>query len=222
MDPTIITKPIAVFYHVYMSGGDPPANFDNAIRIVSTQLDSLNASGMVEEAAHICIGVNGTPEDYLAVSSLAYEGVEIYHNLNGTAELPTMKRMQDFCKTHPGWHVLYLHTKGVIHNGNPVFENWRLCMEKTVIWNWRRCITDLNRGFDTVGAHWLTPAKYSFIGKVPYWGGNFFWATSDYLNTLPIIDIMADRYEAEVWIGKTSKKKINASDLSPHFPMSGC
>jgi hypothetical protein len=216
-----VTRPIAIFYHTYLSGGDPPANFDNAIRIIATQLDSMNQVGLIDLASHIQIGVNGSEADYAAVCGIAYPKCKVTHNLVGTAELPTMKLMQDFCRDHPGWSVLYLHTKGVIHNGSPTFEAWRLCMEKTVIWNWNHCVHEIQRGFDTAGAHWLTPSKYPFIGPVPYWGGNFFWATSDYLNLLPNIEVVADRYQAEVWIGK-SPRKIAARDYAFHFPMSGC
>jgi hypothetical protein len=217
----IRTKPIAVFYHCYLSGGTQPAQFDNAIRIIATQLDAMLVAGIVDVAQHFQIGVNGTVAEYAAVAGIAYPKCSVAHNLVGTAELPTMKLMQDFCKEHPGWTVLYLHTKGVIHNGAPVMELWRQCMEKTVIWNWQHCVHEIERGFDTAGAHWLTPSKYPFIGAVPYWGGNFFWASSDFLNTLPKIEVVADRYQAEVWIGK-SPRRIKARDYAIHFPMSGC
>lgn len=214
------TKPIAIFYHVYMSGGQIPCCVDNVTRIVTDQLASLNASHLVQSSEHFEIGVNGTELEWFIVKSMA--GTQNTHrNTSGVGELPTMRRMQLFCKSHPGWAVCYFHTKGAIHNGNPIYESWRKCMESVVIWGWQKCVNDINRGYDTVGAHWLTPARFSFIGPVPYWGGNFFWASSDYLNTLPEIDINADRYQAEVWIGKF-KRKPNVLDYKRHFPMTGC
>lgn len=94
-------------------------------------------------------------------------------------------------------------------------------MQSVVVDGWMGCTYALSQGFDTAGAHWLTPQKYPFIGKVPYWGGNFFWATSDYLAALPEVDIHADRFQAEVWIGR-SPRRPRARDFKPHFPMSKC
>ncbi len=216
-------KPIALFYHTYLGGGTIPVNTDNVIRIISEQLGALKVSGLSDAASRFVIGVNGSPEDYMAVASIVPPNSEVVHNLLGVAELPTMKIMQDHARANPDHLCCYLHTKGAIHNGDPVFETWRKCMERVVIGMWKECARMVDLGADTSGAHWLTPQNYPIIGNVPYWGGNFFWASAAYLNTLPNIDINADRYEAEVWIGKTSKKKkIIVRDFAPHFPMQGC
>jgi hypothetical protein len=136
-----------------------------------------------------------------------------------------MRQMQVWCASNPGYHVLYFHTKGAIHNGNPVFEKWRQCMENVCVWRWRECLHKLDKGRDSAGSHWLAPEKYPVLrsasGNVSYWGGNFWWATSDFLNTLPQIDIMANRYEAEAWIGR-GPKRPSVHDFQPHFPMQGC
>jgi hypothetical protein len=142
-------------------------------------------------------------------------------NLPGVGELPTQKVMQDWCKVNPGWNVLYFHTKGAIHNGNPVMEAWRHCMERACIWGWRDCVHNLENGIESCGAHWLTPEQYPIIGLTPYWAGNFWWATSDFVNTLPTIDVSLSRYEAEVWIGR-GPKRPRVRDYAPHFPMQGC
>lgn len=212
---------IAIFYHVYMHGGEIPVNFDNALRIAAHQIDNMNCAGLLKEAGHLTCGVNGRPEDVVAVAAMWEPEVEIVHNLVGVAELPTMKLMQDWCKTHPDALVLYLHTKGAIHNSNPVYERWRHCMERVVIGRWRECVADLRKGFDSAGAHWLTPEAMPFIGKTAYWGGNFWWATAKFINTLPRINVSANRYEAEVWIGR-GPRRPKVHDYAPHFPMSGC
>lgn len=216
-------KPIAIFYHAYFSGGEITTSLDTALRLCCEQLDTLNMVGLVDKAEFITIGVNGSEADVGALQSIIpWPKVQVVHNLTGTAELPTMKLMQDWCKTHPGYAVLYFHTKGAIHNGNPTVELWRRCMESAVLWGWRECVADLSdRGKDSAGAHWLTPARYPIIGKTPYWAGNFWWATSDFMNTLPTIDVSLSRYEAEVWIGR-GPRPPRIRDYKPHFPMQGC
>lgn len=208
---------VALFYHVYMGGGSIPANGENSFRIVTEQMSAMYASALMLRADKVVVGVAGSEADFMAMSMMFTGHAEVVH-VHGVGELPTMKLMQDFCKDNPDWLICYLHTKGAIHNGSEVFENWRKCMERVVIWGWANCLAALQQGFDTAGAHWLTPSMYSFIGPVPYWGGNFFWATAKHLNTLPPIDVNADRYQAEVWIGK-SPYKPKARDYARHFPM---
>lgn len=216
-------KPIAIFYHVYMSGGVIPANPQNCLRICMEQLDTLNCCGLRDQAQEIHVGISGTEEESNMVRSIIpWPHFDVWRNNEGVGELPTMAIMQNWCRTHSGWAVLYFHTKGAIHNGSPIYEAWRRCMEQVVLWRWRDCVTDLSdKRKETVGAHWLHPRKYGFIGPVPYWAGNFWWATSDFINTLPPIDINADRYQAEVWIGKSTMPP-RVRDYAPHFPMRGC
>ena len=214
-------RPIAIFYHTYFGGGSFPVTFDNSIRIVSEQLGAMQVYGLLAAAAKVVVGVSGSVQDFMIMQSAVPERCEVVHHTQGVGELPTMKLMQDFCKCNPEYYICYLHTKGVIHNGSPVFEAWRKCMERVVIANWKDCAKSLELGYDSAGAHWLTPGMYPIIGEVPYWGGNFFWATANHLNKLPPIDIHADRYQAEVWIGK-SKKWPKVRDYAKHFPMGGC
>lgn len=214
-------RKIAVFYHCYLSGGEVAVSVDNVIRIASAQFSALDKSGLSDSAQHISIGVSGSPADYMAIASMSPKSSEVSHNLAGVGELPTMKRMQDWCKNNPGWLVLYIHTKGAIHHGNPPYEAWRSCMERAVVWGWKKCVNDLLGRYESCGAHWLTPQRFPFIGETAYWGGNFWWARSDFLNTLPPIDVNLSRYEAEVWIGRGPRRPV-VMDYAPHFPMSGC
>ena len=174
----------------------------------------------MDAASVFVIGVSGSKFDAFMMASLAPEAV-VTHNDVGVGELPTMKLMHMFCQKSPNWNVLYLHTKGAIYNGDPTVTAWRKCMENAVIWQWQRCVNDLSFSIESVGAHWLTPAKYPIIGDVPYWGGNFFWAKSEFLAGLPEIDINADRYQAEVWIGK-GRRPPRIRDYAMHWPGAAC
>ncbi len=184
------------------------------------QLEAMTAYGLLSSAHKAVVGVAGSDADHMAIDALFGKSAEVV-KVTGVGELPTMKLMQDYCKCNPDHYICYLHTKGAIHNGAPVYEAWRKCMERVVIGQWKDCVRALECGYDGAGAHWLTPGMYPFIGDVPYFGGNFFWANATHLNKLPEIDIHADRYQAEVWFGKT-KKWPKVRDFARHFPMQGC
>lgn len=214
-------RPIAIFYHVYLGGGEIPVDSDNVIGIVTDQLSALQVSGLTVRARHFEIGVTGPDLEAFMVMGMAPPNSKVTHHHGGVGELPTMKLMQDFCATHPGWSVLYLHTKGAIYKGFDHVVRWRHCMERVVIWQWEACYKDLEFNFESCGAHWLTPGRYPIIGEWSYWGGNFFWAKSEFLNTLPAIDVNADRYQAEVWIGR-GKKPPKVRDYAIHWPGYQC
>ncbi len=101
--------------------------------------------------------------------------------------------------------------KGLSHfPGSPTHEynaRWRYDMELVVLRRWRECVGFLESGYQTAGHRWYE----SFTGN--YYAGNFWWATSNYLATLPVIQpaghLCGGRYEAETWIGKGNPRHIN-------------
>lgn len=205
-----------------MGGGENQVNRDRVIEIACEQLHDLDASELWDNAASKFICVSGSTYDLLTIGQLISKpDFELIRNADGVGELPTMKRMQDWCKDNPGHNVLYFHAKGSIHASGSAYDSWRHCMQRACVWNWKQCVHDLEHGCESVGAHWLTPELMPFIGRTAYWGGNFWWATSDFLNTLPPIDINANRYEAEVWIGR-GPRRPRVRDYAPHFPTNGC
>lgn len=221
-------KPIAIFFHCRLGGGEPPINADHAIGIMQSQMGALRLSGLSESAMYFLIGSNGNTENYLAAKSLAPESaIVVNHGNDARSELPTLAMLRKWIVSHPNWYVLYHHTKGAGHWNHGVFfgHQWRQCMERCVIWNWRACINDLDSGYDAVGAHWLTRKKYgTTMGPTltPYFGGTFWWATSNFLRTLPPIPdnaragINDDRFMAEKWIGLGPEPKVR--DYAPHWP----
>lgn len=194
---------IAVWYHCVVSGPRIPSE-DNAIGIVAEQMFSLKESGLASAASEIHIGVNGSQSDALLVSCFIPDKSAVHPDPNGQTELSTMSQMQRWLK--PGWMVLYHHTKGIQHALNAPFHAWRRKMEQVCVWAWKDCVLSLERGFDTCGAHWFTPDRGALPGQ-RYWPGNFWWARSDYLLTLPTLppDRYERRYDAEDWIGKSGR-----------------
>jgi hypothetical protein len=209
-------KPIAIFYHCLFcnQAGQPVPG----VGIIKEQLDLLESSGLMEAASKIYIGINGGfAGDFgrkMPLSTL----IEL-HSSDNISETPTMVKMWEFSKVDPGWNVLYFHAKGATHTDPEYLKfvgRWRNCMMRHLVQNWRTCIEDLDSGFESVGCHWMTNMSPP-SDKDAIWGGNFFWATSDFIATLPDLldrDLIKQhgraapiaRYEGERWIGSGPRR----------------
>lgn len=214
-------KPIAIFYHTYISG--PGVPIDHGISIFQEQMLDMASSGLLSAASEFYIGVSGGEANASAVAMMAPEKAKIIeHGPETCAELPTLCAMQNWLPGHDDWACLYLHTKGALYKGHPTWAAWRRCMMGVVVHSWKSCIRDLEQGFDAAGPHFLTPQAYPIIGNISYFGGNFYWATARYLATLPKLDPNGpSRWHAEIWIG-SGKRKIRARPYQSHWPMAGC
>lgn len=216
-------KPTAVFYHCRLSGGrnvdtnaSVPAEF--ARQLFKEQMDLVVSSGLYDNANEIYICLNGSSDDMVFASQNRIPGSNIlWHGENAESLLPTFLFMENWVKTHPDWNVCFFHTKGVTHPGDGFIQNWRKRLENHVILNWKRCVSDLNSGYDTVGSDWKSPEKDPIMfyphheTNSPYWAGVFWWANSDFMATLPPlikkISRRHDWYAPELWIGSGIKPR---------------
>jgi hypothetical protein len=218
------SMPIAIFHHCVLRGPRIPSE-DHAIAILNEQMVALRNSGLSDEADEIYIGVNGTDSDSLTVMSLSPDlSMVVTNGSHAMTEIPTLKMLRGWLPYHLGWRVLYTHSKGASYPPDNTFpDRWRRCMEKGVVWNWRGCMEQMDRGIESCGCHWLTPERWGSMVKTPFWGGTFWWATSDYLATLPPLpeDTFENRYEAESWIGR-GPRRPTVADFHPEWPGGGC
>lgn len=210
-----MTLPIAIFYHTCFFKG--PGELFPGVSIIYEQMSAIEKSGLLDAAEHFCIGVNGGDESQQLVERLLpKKAVKVMHGLGSKNENLTIVEMEKWLPGHECWNVLYLHCKGVSYD--PQSEHgkfdgrWRSCMMHHLVNNWQTCVKDLD-DYDSVGCHWMTWTKDE---NMPHgqsiWAGNFWWARSEFLMTLPSI-LLRDRikmsgigdresrYEAEVWIG---------------------
>lgn len=214
---------LAVFYHCRVGGGqNPPLNEDYACSVMGEQMRTFEESGLANAAEHIGIYSNGGLGCSLVAAQLAPpKALVIDNGAKAESILPTVCRLRDWLPDHRDWLVCFWHTKGVTHANDALNQTWRRCMERHVISNWDRCVKDLERGFDSVGAHWLTRERFGPQVVTPFWGGMFFWATARFLLTLPGIpekpSCRDDWFKAEGWIGM-GQQRPKVIDYAPHWP----
>ena len=206
-------RPIAIFYHCLFFRPNNGEMLEHAIAIISEQMALMKLSGLEDAASEIYCGINGgTESDSMARAILPDKAVLSFNGLQCCNENRTIQLIEDWLPGHPGYDVLYFHSKGATRGaGDVVGGKWRQCMMSNLVWNWERCVKDLARGFDSVGCHWLSGHNNPVGNSI--WAGNFWWAKSEFLATLPRIetrdriarisgiDSIDSRFEAEVWIG---------------------
>lgn len=187
------------FYHIYANG--------QWRQPLEEHILALNYSGLLPHIENMYVGYVGSIDNIVAAEA------EVTANLSTTTvarspvgwEQETMSHIPRLVNKNP---VLYAHTKGSSHV-NPFTAAWRRSMTKECIINWQRALDALN-GYDTAGCHWLRAED----GKW-FFGGTFWWATADYLRTLPPIGY-DNRFQAEHWIGLNPN--VKAFDLKPGHP----
>lgn len=221
MNDLILKRPIAVFYHCRMSGGPRPIDPGWSLKILCSQMEFLDDSGLLKEANEFHVGINGGPMDVDLAKPLLPERAKIIeHPQHYMGEVSTLHVLQKWSKTHNGWNVLYYHIKGATKANDKFWQSWRRCMENVVVGHWRTCVEELNNGMDTVGAHWIKKTD-----RIRYWGGNFWWATSEHLNELsPLPETATSRdnfCDGERWIG-TCSYAPRYMDHAPHWPGPDC
>lgn len=204
-------KPIAIFFHSVFVLGQPPKMLPAALGIISRQVIDLQSSELLNSATEVHVGVNGGEESELFARALFPEPSKlVYHGLESRNENLTLVMLEKWLSDHPDWNVLYLHSKGASRPpGDSMGDLWRGCMMRHLVMNWRQCVVDLET-HDAVGCHFMEPPATPTRQFI--FAGNFFWATSNFLRTLPSIyerdrikvsgiGSLESRYESEVWIG---------------------
>ncbi len=206
---------ICVVYHCIFQRGDE--FLSNAVDIVFDQMTTLNNSGLEDAATEIHCGVNGGDESRVFCVSLLPEKAKVtLHGLQCRNENRTLLMLEKWLPGHKDWYVLYFGSKGVSHPPNdPLRTAWRQCGMKHLVTDWRKCVADLDSGYESVGCHWMTPPKTPPTQYI--WAGTFWWAKASYLLTLPSImerarikesgiDAFESRYEAEVFLGNGPRR----------------
>lgn len=213
--------PIAIFFHcVWVIDGSPLLG---AVNIIHQQMGLLKASGLLDACTEFHVGVNGGEESRKFVEAYIPEKAKVtYHGTSSRAENPTIVMVEEWVKTHPGWNVLYFHSKGATHqigsSGELRSSKWRVGMMNDLVSNWRMCVSELDRGNDIVAALWMWN-QCDGSQHIP--AGNFLWIRSDFAAKLPSIfsrvriqqdgiGAVTSRFEAEVFWGNGARPKVKS------------
>ena len=164
-----------------------------------TLLDSLKSSGLLQQLSHLCIVNTGLAIDHDKIEQ-KYKPAKVIHYSKFTNEYEniTIKMLYAFCRYHPDYKVLYMHTKGVSYTRDHVFlpgiHSWNDFMMYSLVEKYESCIS-LLRMYDTVGCNYRPFED----GNGQHYSGNFWWATAKYISTLPI-SYMKNKYDPEFWL----------------------
>jgi len=177
-------------------------------------IDKINKSGLINNLDKIFINNIGIP-----IENVYGDKFEInnYSSDNNLFELPTINIIQDFSEKNSDCNILYLHTKGISHVNNSLFQqnnikNWIDMMLYFLVENFELCIDKLNNN-DAVGCNYYTTPReaYHLACKdhvTLNFSGNFWWSKSNFIKTLPKLDITENinKYDAELWLCKNNPK----------------
>ena len=107
----------------------------------------------------------------------------------------TLMDVWEFAKNRPGQVVIYYHSKGVL-SASPHSKQWRDFLTQTLVTDWR--IRQKEFEYFQPDVMGCTDQAAMNDGK-NIMSGNFWWATTDYIATLPEPNY-TDRYAYEDWI----------------------
>jgi len=225
-DPASGKKEICVFIHVCC--------VNNYREITKEIFEEIISSGLYEKSKNIFISLLGSPDKIFMKWLQSFSKcIFIYENSNiDEVEYPTLGFLQEFCRKNDTY-VAYFHTKGVLSSDPVVASIWRKRMIEKTITEYESCLAFLQKGFDVSGCGWKefphhgVELKYD-IWSHPHFSGNYWWATSDYIKSLPDIrreglqfkkrnDIQTERgffdYRilCEMWIGMNPIAKVGVN-----------
>jgi hypothetical protein len=191
-------EPLHIFFHV--------ATLGRWSDVYDEIITSLESSGILNNATlHISVVGEHFNKD---VSKYQY-----IHQTNDikTFEYPTLHSVWQHAHRHTG-AVLYLHTKGATRPGVAV-DCWRQMMLHFNVKKWQHALHHLYN-------HHATGCNIQTMQNKTFFSGNFWWATCDYIKTLPDPNIYkVSRLQAELWIGMNPNSKFHNlhSSLINHY-----
>jgi hypothetical protein len=141
-------------------------------------IEAIHNSGLIKEVNHIFICFVGEKMPNLKsvyIDSDKVKFIKVSNNLLDY-ELPTLQFMYDFCQKNKG-PVLYVHTKNVGKDINLCIEDQIEYMIHFNITKYKDCLIKL-MVHDTCGVDLR-------MEPTLHYSGNFWWANSDYILSLP-------------------------------------
>ena len=115
-------------------------------------------------------------------------------------EIPTINKVREFSIENPNCKILYLHTKGISHKNNQSVLDW---IEMMLYFLLDKEITTKINVYDVLGCNYHDGTS----GVPKHYSGNFWWATTNYLSTLPVCN--HNKWDAEFWLHKNNPNYLS-------------
>jgi len=200
-----------IFFHVYLKSG--------YTHILLNKFKKFKASGLYEKTNKIYLPLFG--DDFDSHSEFLNELKDVYpkieYSLITNQEFKNepdtlnfmLKKANEYSSNTP---MLYLHTKGLSYT-HPIMkrnvEAWVRYLDLFVINKWEECVKALEENDAAGGLYVYQDPKH--------FSGNFWWANSDYLKTLPRLNSHnINQYNrGEFWILSNTVKVYSVQDNTP-------
>lgn len=209
-----MTKTV-VFMHV--------ATVNQYQKVFEEVFESMIDSGLVDEAdkINVCAVGNG---DLMIPGE---ENIEVHFDPRAeydprgsieNGEFFTLGKLKEFADTvEENTCILYCHLRGVTSPGNEHISTWRKYLTDWNIGDYKDSLEALSE-YDAVGVDLIEKERWPYAD---HFSGNFWWANSDYIKTLPSIAQISDpnseqkatlRHNGEFWIGMGGGKMKSKHD----------
>ena len=186
-------------------------DWKRSLKLLMTEIET---SGLwnASETIDLVILTDGAPEIIVVDPKVTC----IYAGQSDQYERPTLLHLRDLAlKDTEDVAYWYMHTKGVRHWGLRGEENILDWISMMLYWNttrWKKAVAMLENGYDTYGCNLRAqPHAHS--------RGNFWWAKSSHLKTLP--STIGPIYEdPEFWVLSSPAKPFNVhNSKTDHYNM---
>lgn len=209
-----MTKTV-VFMHV--------ATVNQYQQVFEEVFESIMDSGLLDESnkVNICAVGNG---DLMLPEG---ENIEVHFDPRAevdprgsieNGEFFTLGKIKEFADSaEENYNLLYCHLRGVTSPGNAHIISWRKYLTEWNIGDYKTSLELLNE-YDAVGVDLIAKERWPFAD---HFSGNFWWATTDYIKTLPTVEEISDpnseqkatlRHNGEFWIGMGNGKLKSKHD----------
>jgi hypothetical protein len=189
------------FYHVFADGDWQTASQEH--------LQALIDSELIDNLDDMFLGIVGSEPNRDTVKR-ELPGIVIAEAETGWEQV-TLNAVHEFAQTDTG-AIFYAHTKNAWARSN-VAAAWRTSMTHDTVTRWKECVYAL-RAVETCGPHMMRSSLPEHREHEFFFGGNFWWARSNYVATLPPVKT-EHRYQAEGWIGLNNPTMHNLRQGEP-------
>ena len=184
--------------------------------IVENQIKRIEDSGLIDAVDRIYYTV--IAEEPFHIDNKKY--LLLNHSTDMTLfESYTLNALRNIAiLAEEDFKVFYIHTKGVTRPNEKCKQDWRDMMEYFCLNQWQFAIEALAIA-DTAGVNIRHYGKHK-MSRFHY-SGNFWWANSNYIKTLPVLSEAGygrkvNRWDAEFWIGDGNPRMLSLWNSRQH------